>query len=64
MDNSQIDREIAKMNVEYNIDAFNAQIKQQRKVLLEAQKSTNSSKAKIEELQAKVKELQEQLESI
>jgi hypothetical protein len=61
MDNTQLDKEIIKMNIEYNIDAFNAQIKQHKKSLLEAQKTTNSAKAKIDELKAKVVELEEQL---
>jgi hypothetical protein len=62
MDNSQLDKEIAKMNLEYNIDAFNAQIKQSKKGLLEAKKLANTSQLKIDELTAKVVELQHQLE--
>lgn len=64
MNQEQIDNEIARLRLEYDIDAYNAQIKQERRKVLETQKVVFTSKAKIEELTNKILELQTQLEKL
>lgn len=61
---AQLDREIAKVKVEYEIDALNSQIKQHRQKSLEAQRTMNSAKNAIADLTARVIDAQMKLESI
>lgn len=60
----ELDKEIGKMKLEYEIDAVSAQIKQEKQKMLQAQKTWNSSKSKSEELQLRITELRISLGSL
>jgi len=62
MNQEQLDKEIARMKLEYEIDALNSQVKQERQKMLQSQKAMNSAKSKIEELTARIADAKLMLE--
>lgn len=60
----RLDKEIEKCKIEYEIDAVNSQIKQQKQKLLEAQRTMNNARIIIEQLTQRVLDAQIKLEGI
>jgi peptidoglycan hydrolase CwlO-like protein len=60
----KLDREIERCKIEYEIDAINSQIKQQKQKVLESQRAMNNARNIIEQLTQRVLDAQIKLETM